>query len=156
MAAALCCATVFSASARGQEGGAVAAPQAPTEPPGSAPAAGPRTVWDNVYTDAQATRGKDAYSADCAACHSDDLGGSGYAPALKGDDFTFTWNEKSVGDFFERVRRLMPPDNPGSLPAERYRDITAYILSENKYPSGTTDLPADAAVLKQIKIAAKP
>ena len=71
------------------------------------PAAAASTVWDKVYTEAQATRGKDAYMTECSACHSEDLGGSGYAPALKGDDFTFTWNDKSVGDFFDRVRKLM-------------------------------------------------
>jgi polar amino acid transport system substrate-binding protein len=116
------------------------------------PAAAASTVWDKVYTEAQATRGKDAYMTECSACHSEDLGGSGYAPALKGDDFTFTWNDKSVGDFFDRVRKLMPPDNPGSLPAERYRDIIAFILQENKYPSGDQELSSESPALRQIKI----
>ena len=133
-------ACVVSLTARGQEP--------------AAPAAAPSTVWDKVYTEAQATRGKDAYTAECSACHSDDLGGSGYAPALKGDDFTFAWNDKTVGDFFERVRRLMPPDNPGSLPPEKYRDIIAFILRENKYPAGDHELAGEAAALKQIKITA--
>jgi mono/diheme cytochrome c family protein len=119
-------------------------------------ASAPATVWDKVYTAEQATRGKEAYTAECAACHSDDLGGSGYAPALKGDEFAFTWNDKTVGDFFERIRRLMPPDNPGSLTAERYRDVIAYILQENKYPSGDRELSADPAALRQIKITAPP
>src|ERR1700704_2293271 len=70
----------------------------------------PSTVWDKVYTEAQATRGKNAYMDECSACHSEDLGGSGYAPALKGNDFAFAWGDKSVGDFFNRIPRLMPPD----------------------------------------------
>ena len=114
------------------------------------------TVWDKVYTEAQATRGKDAYMAECSACHSEDLGGSGYAPALKGDDFAFAWGDKSVGDFFERVRKLMPPDNPGSLAPEKYRDIIAFVFQENKYPAGDHELPPDLVVLKAIKITAPP
>jgi mono/diheme cytochrome c family protein len=117
-------------------------------------AATPSTVWDKVYTAEQAARGKEAYMADCSACHSEDLGGSGYAPALKGDEFAFTWNDKTVGDFFDRIRKLMPPDNPGSLPAERYRDVIAFVLQENKYPSGDRDLGVDAAALRLIKITA--
>ena len=118
-------------------------------------AASSATVWDKVYTAEQATRGKDAYMTDCSACHSEDLGGSGYAPALKGDDFAFAWNDKTVGDVFDRIRKLMPPDNPGSLPPDRYRDIIAFVLQQNKYPDGDRELSSDAAALKQIKIIAK-
>ena len=114
------------------------------------------TVWDKVYTAEQATRGKEAYMAECSACHSEDLGGGGYAPALKGDDFAFAWNDKTVGDFFDRIRRLMPPDNPGSLPPDRYRDIIAFVLQENKYPEGDRELSAESAALHQIKITAPP
>jgi mono/diheme cytochrome c family protein len=112
------------------------------------------TVWDKVYTEAQATRGKDAYMAECSACHSEDLGGSGYAPALKGEEFSLTWVDKSVGDFFDRIRKLMPPDNPGSLPPDRYRDIVAFVLQENKYPAGDHELAADSVALRTIKISA--
>ncbi len=131
-------AVVFSVAAHGQE------------------APSPSTVWDKVYTEAQATRGKDAYMTECSACHSEDLGGSGYAPALKGSDFAFAWGDKSVGDFFNRIRRLMPPDNPGSLTADKYRDIITFILQENKYPAGDHELSAEPAALNLIKITAPP
>ena len=116
----------------------------------------PSTVWDKVYTDEQAARGKDTYMTECSACHSEDLGGSGYAPALKGDDFAFAWGDKSVGDFFDRIRKLMPPDNPGSLAAEKYRDVIAFVLRENKYPAGDHELSADPVALRTIKITAPP
>ena len=131
-------ALVCSATARGQE----------------APA--PSTVWDKVYTEEQATRGKDAYMAECSACHAEDLGGSGYAPAMKGSEFSSAWAEKSLGDFFNRVRKLMPPDNPGSLTPEKCRDILAFILRENKYPAGDRELAAEPAALHTIKITAPP
>src|SRR4051812_32765072 len=120
------------------------------EPPASS------TVWDKVYTDVQAARGKEAYMAECSACHSEDLGGSGYAPAMKGSEFTVAWGEKSVGDFFDRARKLMPPDSPGSLAPDKYRDIIAFILQENKYPAGDRELAGDAAALRTIKITAAP
>ncbi len=164
-------ALAFGVRAQDQQGGAVAAP--PSQPPAAEPVApaqepapaptepaaspsGELTVWSKVYSEAQATRGKDAYMTECAACHSEDLGGSGYAPALKGDEFTFSYGGKSVGEFFERIRRLMPPDNPGSLPATRYSDIVAFILQENKYPAGDSELSSDPAVLRHITIAAQP
>ena len=125
---------------------------APTLRGQEAPA--PSTVWDKVYTEAQAARGKEAYMAECSACHSEDLGGSGYAPAMKGSEFAFAWAEKSVGDFFDRVRKLMPPDNPSTLAPERYRDIIAFILQENNYPAGDRELSGDSAALHMIKITA--
>ena len=127
----------YAVTARGQE------------PPG--PSA---TVWDKVYTAEQATRGKDAYMTECSACHSEDLGGSGYAPALVGDGFTFAWNDKTVGDLFERIRKLMPPGDPGGLTPDRYRDIIAFVLQQNKYPDGDRELSSDAPAMKQIRISA--
>lgn len=122
---------------------------------GQEPAAA-ATVWDKVYTEGQAARGKDAFMTECSACHAEDLGGSGYAPALKGSDFAFAWGEKSVGDFFDRIRKLMPPDSPGSLTADKYRDIIAFVLQQNKYPAGDQELSADSAALHTIKITAPP
>src|SRR5687768_8353290 len=43
------------------------------------------TVWQGVYTEAQATRGQSEYTTHCANCHRDDL--SGYNSILKGSRF---------------------------------------------------------------------
>ena len=40
------------------------------------------TVWDGVFTEAQASRGEAAYGRSCAVCHKEDLLGGGTAPAL--------------------------------------------------------------------------
>jgi mono/diheme cytochrome c family protein len=114
------------------------------------------TVLDKVYTQAQAVRGREAYMAECSGCHADDLGGSGYAPAMKGNEFAQAWTGKTVGDFFDRARKLMPPDNPGSLAPDKYRDIIAFILQENRYPAGDRELMADSAALHAIAITAPP
>jgi mono/diheme cytochrome c family protein len=111
-----------------------------------------RTVWDKVYTEAQAKRGEAAYVENCSECHGEDLSGAGNAPSLSGDDFIFQWGDQSVGDLFERIRTLMPSDRPNSLSPDVYRDIVTFILRANKFPSGDTDLATDLEGLKQIKI----
>jgi mono/diheme cytochrome c family protein len=113
-----------------------------------------KTVWDKVYTDEQAKRGEAVYAKTCAACHGDALVG-GNAPPLKGDEFAFLWSDKAVGELFDRMKTLMPPDSPDSLPADTYRDITAFVLKANNYPAGDTDMPADKAALDRIYITAK-
>jgi len=108
-----------------------------------------RTVWDGVYTDAQAERGVAVYQSACSECHGADLTGDGFAPALTGAEFTGNWNELSVGDLFERIRISMPPTGPSSVTPAQKADIVAHMLKFNKYPAGKTD------VLKLIKIEMK-
>lgn len=119
---------------------------------GQAPA---RTVWDGVYTAAQAERGRIAYTQSCASCHADDLRGRSTAPSLVEESFLFLWSDMSVGDLFERTRLLMPSDRPGSLPSPTYADIIAFIVSKNGFPEGSTELGTDIAALKQILIVEK-
>ena len=49
-----------------------------------------KSVKEGVYTDAQAKRGEALYKDQCAACHGDDLAGSGPMPPLAGNDFVRT------------------------------------------------------------------
>jgi mono/diheme cytochrome c family protein len=114
-----------------------------------------RTVWDGVYTAAQAERGRSAYMQSCASCHADDLRGRSTAPSLIEESFLFLWSDMSVGDLFERTRMLMPSDRPGTLPAATYADIIAFIAQKNGFPVGSTELGTDVAVLKQIAIVEK-
>ena len=79
-----------------------------------------RSVWDGVYTDAQAERGQAAYQQSCIGCHRDDLRGDNTAPSLVGESFTFLWGDMEVGELLGRIEKLMPPDRPGSLPAQTY------------------------------------
>ena len=45
---------------------------------------GSKTVWDGVFSTAQAERGAAAYKTACSECHGNDLAGDGFAPALSG------------------------------------------------------------------------
>jgi hypothetical protein len=114
-----------------------------------------RTVWDGVYTAAQAERGRNAYTQSCASCHADDLRGRSTAPSLVEESFLFLWSDMSLGDLFERTRMLMPSDRPGSLPAGTYADIIAFIAQKNGFPTGGAELGTNLETMKQILITEK-
>jgi mono/diheme cytochrome c family protein len=101
-----------------------------------APAAG-RTVWDGVYTDAQATRGTQTFGQSCTNCHT--LAAQGNRP-LTGDKFWEGWTQKSVADLLKFVSTNMPNGNGGSLSTATYNDVVALILKSNGFPAGMTEL----------------
>src|ERR1700677_5047305 len=111
-----------------------------------------RSVWDGVYTQAQAGRGRPLYNQHCASCHADTLMGGEMSPPLVGGEFLSNWNGLTVGALFERIRTTTPQNNPGKLTREVNSDITAYILSVNKFPSGNVELPHSTEFLKDIRI----
>ena len=96
-----------------------------------------RTVWDGVYTEAQATRGMTAYGQSCSGCHA--LAAQGKAP-LVGDAFWKSFSQKSVGDLLEFVSSYMPNGAPGSLSESAYQDIVALMLKSNGFPAGSAEL----------------
>jgi mono/diheme cytochrome c family protein len=114
-----------------------------------------RNVWDGVYTADQATQGKALYDNKCALCHGAELTGAEMAPPLSGPVFLGNWAGLSVGDLFTRVHTTMPANDPGSLSNAEAALAVAYILSFNKFPAGTTPLPAEDAALSQIAITAE-
>jgi quinoprotein glucose dehydrogenase len=113
-----------------------------------------RSVWDGVYTDAQAKRGRDSYEYSCATCHASDLEGDPGrdVPALHGEGFIGEWSKHTVKDLFDLVMKSMPKDSAGSLRSETYVDIVTYLLQANEFPSGAQELTADATVLNRIHI----
>ena len=114
-----------------------------------------KSVWDGVYTEEQATRGKAGYSEQCASCHGPELTGGEMAPALAGGEFLAGWDGLTLGDLFERIRISMPQNAPGSLSGQQNADILAFVLASNKFPAGTDELPKEAMILKSIKFEAK-
>jgi mono/diheme cytochrome c family protein len=120
--------TLFALSA----GHALLVAQAPTVPS--------RTVWDGVYTDAQAARATTVFSQSCSSCHT--LASSGEGP-LTGEPFWEGYSQKSVGDLLTFVQANMPNGNGASLPQSTYNDLVALILKSNGFPAGTTELSPD-------------
>ena len=111
-----------------------------------------RSVWDGVFTQEQADRGRPLYNQHCASCHADTLTGGEMSPPLVGGEFMSNWNGLTLSELFERIRTSMPQNNPGKLSREVNADITAYILSVNKFPTGKTELPHSAEFLRDIRI----
>ena len=120
----------------------------------SAHAQAPKSVWDGAYTAEQAKRGAEAYMKNCSECHQAELSGDGFAPALAGSDFMNAWNGLTLGDLFDRIRVSMPPGKESSVSNAEKMDIVAHILSVNKFPAGTTELPPQIEAAKLIKFEA--
>ena len=114
-----------------------------------------KSIWDGVYTEAQATRGKALYAEQCASCHGGELTGGEMAPPLAGGEFMAGWDGLTIGDLFERVRISMPQNAPGSLSGQQNADILAFMFSANKFPAGAAEMPKEAGILKQIKFEVK-
>ena len=111
-----------------------------------AEAGGAQAPADGVYTAAQAASGRAVYERGCAACHQTNLQGSFEAPQLAGESFLRFWADLSPGDLFARISGSMPPGEEGSLTAEEYLDVVAYLLEANGAPAGGTALTEATAV----------
>jgi quinoprotein glucose dehydrogenase len=114
-----------------------------------------KSIWDGVYTQAQADRGKALYAESCASCHGGELTGGEMAPPLAGGEFMAGWDGLTIGDLFERVRISMPQNVPGTLSGQQNADILAFMFSANKFPAGEAEMPKEAGILKQIKFEVK-
>src|SRR5471032_1508459 len=108
-----------------------------------------RSVWEGVYTQAQADRGKVLFGANCAKCHGETLAGMDEIPPLSGSHFMADWETQSVADLVQRIHNTMPLDNPGALSNTSSTDVVSYLLSQNQIPAGTAELPNDASIQSQ-------
>jgi len=114
------------------------------------------SVFDGVFTVEQSARGKVQYLKTCERCHKKDLAGDATeeVPPLVGEKFLSEWSKWTVGDLFERSSTKMPPkskDRPHLTDAE-YADIVAYILEQNGFPSGESELPPSIDPLLAIEM----
>jgi cytochrome c5 len=110
-----------------------------------------KTVWDGVFSEDQARRGRDSYNASCSSCHRADL--TGYEGALKSQKFMDRWREDALESLYLNIKRSMPRNAPGTLETATYLDIVAYILQQNGFPAGVSDLSSDN--LKNIQVTGK-
>jgi mono/diheme cytochrome c family protein len=113
-----------------------------------------KTVWDSVYSVAQAARGESAYAKGCARCHGAALSGGDQSPPLAGSAFLGNWNGQSLIDLQQRIKTTMPSDSIGIYDARFVTDVLAFMLKANGFPAGPAELAADDAALKDIAIRA--
>ncbi len=95
-----------------------------------------RTVWDGVYTEAQASRGKAQYETSCRSCHRDG--------PRRDDAFMRDWGGSDLETLFNQIKTSMPAGAPASLSDAAYTDIVAYVLQANAFPAGSSELAAAA------------
>jgi len=100
------------------------------------------SIWDGVYTDTQAERGRTLYMQNCGRCHGADLSGTFEIPPLIGRFMPY-WSGSTLDALFDYVSTAMPLGNPGSLSAAANADIVAFILKSNDLPSGAKELSSD-------------
>jgi mono/diheme cytochrome c family protein len=111
------------------------------------------TPLSGIYSEDQAKRGADLYALNCARCHGATLDGSYDVPSLRGG-FVARWAGSSLERLVDYVYRAMPLHQPGALSRETDADIIAYILAQNRFPAGATDISADVKVLSHIQFQA--
>src|SRR5262249_42228009 len=108
-------------------------------------------------SEAQASRGEDAYLSRCSQCHGDDMiSKDAETPSLTGPRFKAQWVGKTLADRFKLIRTTMPPTSPGSLDDKTSIDVLTFILKFNGYPAGAEELAADPTALEKISIAPSP
>jgi mono/diheme cytochrome c family protein len=114
-----------------------------------------KTTFDGVFSEAQAERGKQNFlTGRCGGCHKLDLTGD-RGPTLKGDDFLAHWDNGSVATLFDKIRETMPPNSPNESTDDAKIDIVAYLLQQNGFPAGKTELRAEADTLGIIDLVRK-
>jgi S-disulfanyl-L-cysteine oxidoreductase SoxD len=106
-----------------------------------------------VFSQPQTVRGRLHYLQNCSAgCHMPNLTGSERAPALASEMILRQWEGKSLYDVYFRIKSSMPQQRPGSLPAQLYIDILAYLLQANGLPFGNSELSTDEVQLRHIVV----
>ena len=98
------------------------------------------------YTFEQALAGREAYLANCAACHATDLSGR-EGPQLAGGTFMNQWGDRTARELISFMRASMPPGAGGSLPDQSYVNLAAFILDANGARPGDRGLSSESEVL---------
>lgn len=142
--------------------GSVAAAEVTAVLNGLAEAGEPASVWDGVFTEAQAARGREVYTGACGLCHGRRLNGAPDDPDMRSTPplararFLREWEGRSLAVLLAFTRLTMPEDNPGSLTDEEYVDVIAYMLSVGRMPAGGGELPTDSRRLAHVLIGQRP
>lgn len=101
-----------------------------------------RTVWDGVFTPAQAKRGEAIFDVRCRECHSTGFERTG---------FVERWREDKLSGFYNFISTRMPRNNPGGASQTEYLDLASYIMSNNDLPAGAQELTVEALTNIQVQ-----
>ena len=104
------------------------------------------TTKAGVYSREQAARGQDVYANSCRSCHT---------PETHAGAAFEKWNDRPLSDLYAFIRDAMPRNAPGSLSAQEYADVLAYLLRMNRMPAGSRELSVDSIPMKTIRISTR-
>jgi alcohol dehydrogenase (cytochrome c) len=89
---------------------------------------GTATAWG--FTDEQAAAGRAEYDEHCVTCHG--ANGRQLPDALvAGREFVAEWGGRGTDELITKIQSSMPPTEPGSLSAQSYLNVTAFLLLAN-------------------------
>jgi mono/diheme cytochrome c family protein len=121
-------------------------PSTPSSPAKSLP---PVTPSAGQSVDQLAQTGNTVYASSCVRCHGD-KGQGVTGPAVIGANANLAKYTTAKG-LYDYLSTAMPAFAPGSLPAQSYLQLLAYLLVENKFVLPGTTL--DPTQLDSIKLA---
>lgn len=106
-----------------------------------------------IFTAAQAGAGSTIFAQQCATCHGASLEGVA-GPALKGPVFRQMASAQALNaqSLLKVISESMPQDNPASLSPAQYAALVAFILQQNGYPAGDSELSAQTPGLKDLNL----
>jgi cytochrome c553 len=114
------------------------------------------SVWNGVFNPQQASRGKSSYDGVCARCHGAQLtGGADGGPTLTGGTFLSHWSNDTLASLYVKIRDTMPRNTPGTISEDVKIEILAYLLQQNGFPAGTSELKADLPALDELRVTRK-
>lgn len=128
---------------------AASAQEAATPKAGDSPAAASASALS--FTSTQSGEGESLYASSCASCHGAQLNDGRFGPPLRGAAFAGHWSGRSLAELFDFLQGSMPPGKPGSLSADAYAQLIAYLLAQNGVTAGGSALPADSAALRDVR-----
>src|SRR6202046_2866305 len=99
-----------------------------------------------VFAPDQTRVGQAEYLENCAGCHGNTLAGANDSPALAGAGFMQNWGNRSTKALYQFISTSMPVGNEGSLSADAYADIMAFLLSANGTTPGSQVLTGNTDV----------
>lgn len=103
-----------------------------------------RSTGDGVYTAAQADAGAALFQEVCLQCH---------LPNWEKDrGFYAKWQGRPLSALASYLKLEMPQTDPGSLTANEYAEVTAYLLRLTGNPAGAVPLNANPDALADIRI----
>lgn len=103
-----------------------------------------RSTMSGVYTAEQAVKGRTVFQSMCLGCHT--------VASHTGPAFQLKWFNRPLADLYDYLSNLMPKSAPGTLTEDEYVWVTAYILRLNGMPAGKTELNAEPAWLKSVRV----